>query len=242
MIDHQAFNVDPRNALVVLSGGLDSTILVHRLHLSGAQPLCVTFYYGQKHQVEVELATKTANSLGLRLLVIDLSVLSATLANVCSIIKDSQVTLPKIQDVLGLPQPSTYVPCRNLLFASIAASIAESNGIENVFLGLQSNDVLGYWDTAENFVSALNAVLILNRQHQVTIQAPFIRADKAEEILFAKQHNIPLDNTITCYAGKQPACGICPSCAERIGNFMKAGFIDPIPYATNIDWKDRPIY
>jgi 7-cyano-7-deazaguanine synthase len=148
--------------------------------------------------------------------------------------------MPTIKDVLGDPQPKTYVPFRNMILNSLAFSFAESNKASHVFTGLQVHDEYGYWDTTQKFVDTMNAVASQNRTHKVSLVAPFSHLSKYDEIMIAKELDIPVlfNYTLTCYNPneKGESCGTCPSCAERIQNFAKAGMIDPIPYAIEIPW------
>ena len=145
--------------------------------------------------------------------------------------------MPTIRDVLGDPQPVTYVPYRNMILIALGLSFAESNGCDAVFSGLQAQDQYAYWDTSNAFVTAMNGVSALNRQHTVTLEAPFAGMTKAQELYIAKDLRVPLEDTYTCYAGDaEGACGVCPSCAERIKNFMDAGIKDPVPYKIRIPW------
>ena len=117
---------------------------------------------------------------------------------------------------------------------------AEASDCSHVFTGLQVHDEYGYWDTTQKFVDSINEVAAQNRTHKVQILAPFSLLSKYEEIKIAqemkKEHLLGL--TLTCYDPDvaMRSCGKCPSCAERIANFIKAGIPDPIEYQTPIDW------
>jgi 7-cyano-7-deazaguanine synthase len=119
-------------------------------------------------------------------------------------------------------------------------SHAEVQGCNKVITGLQVHDEYGYWDTTQKFVDTMNVVASQNRQHKVTIEAPFSQMSKADEIEVAielGQFDL-LKYTLSCYNPQgMLSCGKCPSCAERIMNFMKVGRKDPIPYDIDIDWK-----
>ena len=113
---------------------------------------------------------------------VDISFLNDIIKNVCSISKDTTVELPEIEDVLGDPQSSTYVPFRNLIFSSLALSFAESNDANLIFLGIQSNDCYGYWDCTQEFTDTLNSLTKLNRKTNIQIVTPFVNFDKKDEI------------------------------------------------------------
>lgn len=224
----------------ILSGGLDSTILTYKLvgEFGTDNVYALTFNYGQRHNIELDKARLTCEKLGIPLRVIDISFLGDVVAPVCALVSDTKVDMPTIQDVLGDPQPPTYVPYRNMIMNSIGFSFAESIGAERIYSGLQVHDEYGYWDTSQNFIDRINNVSSLNRQHGITLWAPFAAMSKADEIDIGLKLGVPFEDTWTCYRGEEGngACGTCPSCSERIMNFAKAGLIDPCPYEISIDW------
>lgn len=252
----------------VLSGGLDSTILTYKLvnEFGAENVIALTYQYGQKHSIEVEKAKITCSKLKIAHMILDISFLGDIIKNVSALSNTGIVATPTIQEVLGDPQPKTYVPFRNLILTSIALSFAESNGADEVYLGLQQHDLYLYFDTSQEFVSAVNSVAILNRQHEIKIIAPFIDMSKKEEIAIGVKLNVPFEDTWTCYnpvkaidvldeknesatmgnvllvysgAGFHfKADTTCPSCAERIQNFAKAGIKDPIKYSKDINWDE----
>lgn len=230
-----------QNVVSVLSGGLDSTIMTYILveKYGKDRVFALSYNYGQKQKVELDMAAKTCAHLGIAHKILDLGILGEIVKEVSANIGGSDVAMPTIKDVLGDPQPKTYVPFRNMILNALAFSFAESNKASHVFTGLQVHDEYGYWDTSQRFVDAMNAVAYQNRTHRVKLKAPFSQLAKWEEINIAKElGNVRLDYTLTCYnpdeAGR--SCGTCPSCSERIQNFIRAGVHDPIPYSVNIDW------
>ncbi len=234
-------NLPELNKVVVnLSGGLDSTILTYVLaEQYGAENVfALSFNYGQKQNIELQKAQVTTSKLNISHKVIDISFLGDIVAPVCANILGSDIAMPDIEDVLGDPQPPTYVPYRNLILSSLAFSFAEANECEGVFTGLQSHDLYGYWDTSLEFVQRVNQVSQLNRHHKIEVYAPFVDLAKVDEINIAEKLNVPYEDSITCYEPNgDVSCGRCPSCAERIQNFMLAGVKDPAPYAIEIPWK-----
>tara|TARA_B110000285_G_scaffold75850_1_gene87338 strand:+ start:3344 stop:4045 length:702 start_codon:yes stop_codon:yes gene_type:complete len=228
--------------LVVLSGGLDSSVATMMLcdEYGSENVTAVTFDYNQKQKLEITKAATLCKELGVEHTILDLSVLGEIARPMSANISDTDVDMPNIKEVLGDPQPVTYVPFRNMILLSLALSHAEVQGCNKVYTGLQVHDEYGYWDTTQKFVDTMNIVAGQNRQHQVEILAPFSQMSKADEIEVA----IKLDkfdllrHTLTCYNPQGVlSCGKCPSCAERIMNFMKVGRKDPIPYDIDIDWK-----
>jgi 7-cyano-7-deazaguanine synthase len=229
------------NVTTVLSGGLDSTIMTYLLveKYGRSRVSALSYNYGQKQKGELDMAARTCDYLGISHKVLDLGVLGEIAKNVSANISGTNVAMPTIKDVLGDPQPKTYVPFRNMILNSLAFSFAEANKAEFVFTGLQVHDEYGYWDTTQKFVDCMNEVANQNRTWKVKLQAPFSRLSKYDEIMIAQElGNVKFDFTLTCYNpnDKDESCGKCPSCSERIANFAKAGIIDPIAYQVDIPW------
>jgi len=220
-------------AVLLLSGGMDSVTLLHyagkRLGLS----LCaLTFDYGQKHRRELQAAAWQAAAVQLPLhRVVDLSFF-ATLTSGASALTDPALTVPDLAqlDAETLTQPPTYVPNRNMILLSIAAAFAESLGVDRVLYGAQCQDDYGYWDCTRPFLDRLNAVLALNRRRAVTVQAPFIGKRKADELRLGLELGVDYAHTWTCYRGETKACGTCPACIERLRAFTELGTPDPLAY------------
>ena len=229
------------NVLAVLSGGLDSSVMTMMLvqKYGKDRVSAVSYDYGQKQRVELEKAFELCNKLGIRHKILDLSILGDIAKPMSANIGGTSVEMPDIKDVLGDPQPPTYVPFRNLIMLSLTMSVAEVARASHVFTGLQVHDEYGYWDTSQKFVDSLNAVASQNRTFKVEIVAPFSQLSKRQEIEIAEEMGKLelLKHTITCYnPDGDKSCGTCPSCAERIMNFIKAGHKDPIPYVDSFDW------
>ena len=229
-------------AVVVLSGGMDSTIAARlAVERYGAENVhALSFFYGQKQAIEIDYAANNAAALKLaKHTKVDISFLGDMVRGVSANIAGG-LAMPTIRDILGDPAPTTEVPFRNGILLMIATAYAQANGIQTVITGLQAQDQYNYFDTTPAFVSAMNNVLALNRMHDIAIRAPFISSNKAQEIkaLIELDGDAKLlDSTITCYnPDGHVSCGKCPSCAERIKNFAEAGIKDNIPYAIEIPW------
>lgn len=233
-----------KNVVAVLSGGLDSTVMTHLLveKYGASRVYALSYDYGQKQRVELGWASITCHTLGITHRILDLSILGDIVRNVSANIGGTDVAMPTIRDVLGDPQPKTYVPFRNMILNSLAFSYAESNDASHVFTGLQVHDEYGYWDTTQKFVDTMNAVADQNRTHKVRLEAPFSLLSKYHEIEIMKELGKvdALAHTLTCYNPNEEgeSCGKCPSCSERIMNFAKANVVDPIPYSINLPWAD----
>lgn len=229
-----------KNKLCILSGGLDSTILLYLLkHKYKDNVLAFSVDYKQRHSIELEMAKKTCEELSVPHMVVPLHFYGDMISKVSSLSDSKIVEMPTIEDVLGQPQPVTYVPFRNLLFTTIALSFAEATQCDSIFIGLQAHDLYSYWDTTPEFIERLNKIADLNRENRIQIYAPFVNLNKKEEIIIGKELGVNFKNTWTCYTGPDEngqACSTCPSCSERIKNFMDAGLIDPIKYKNEIPW------
>lgn len=222
------------SALVLLSGGLDSTTLLHYMKktVGYAEIDAITFYYGQKHSRELECAAWQAHAAGVRKhQQVDLSFFRELIAGV-SALTDSKVELSDLTKLLPeeLDQPPSYVPNRNMILLSLAVAYAEAKGIVDVFYGAQPHDRYGYWDCTPKFLARLNAVLSLNRRTAITLHAPFIAMRKSEELRLGLKLKVDYAHTWTCYRGQEKACGSCPSCVERLGAFRDLGIKDPLIY------------
>jgi len=225
----------------VLSGGLDSTILTYKIvkEFGAENIIALTFNYGQRHNIEIEKSKITCTKLGIHQKILDISFLGDIISGVSALSNKKEVAMPKIKDILGDPQPPTYVPYRNMILNAIAFSFAESNEADSIYTGLQNTDAYSYWDTSPMFVDTMNSVSNLNRQHQIMLIAPFANMTKKEEILIGKKIGVPFEDTWTCYSGEEGsgACATCPSCSERIMQFAKAGIKDACSYTKHIDWE-----
>jgi len=231
-----------KNVVAVLSGGLDSSVMLMLLiEKYGADKVhAVSYDYGQKQWMELKRARNLTDSLGVEHKIFELDILGKIARTMSANIQGSEVDMPKIKDVLGDPQPVTYVPFRNMIMLSLTLALAEASDASHIFTGLQVHDEYGYWDTTQRFVDSMNAVAAQNRNHKVEIVAPFSQLSKYQEIELCKEMGMVnyLESTLTCYNpdGSGKSCGVCPSCAERIANFAKAGLKDPIEYSVPIPW------
>jgi 7-cyano-7-deazaguanine synthase len=206
--------------------------LHYLVRVKKATPALMTFVYGQKHAKEVAFAQFQANLLGCsQHLVVDISFLSPLFASSALVSGDLQI--PNVADVLGDPQPPTYVPNRNMIFLALAAAYAETQGVTDIYYGAQSHDLYGYWDTTPDFLQRLNGVFSLNRKTPVQIKAPFVNYSKTDILRLGLELGVDYSRTWSCYEGQAVACGRCPTCAERLQAFANVGIPDPLPYAGN---------
>lgn len=220
--------------VVVFSGGLDSTCLLYST-LGEYDTHAITFAYGQRHKKEVDCAIDICNIIKVPHKILHLTFFSELVAGSTSL-TDSSVKLQSITEVQGEPQNNQYVPNRNMMMLSIAASYAEAIGAEVIFTGFQSTDEYAYWDTTTQFRDAFNAVLCQNRMNSIRVEAPFVDMNKSDIIRLGDRLGVPFDKTWTCYAGRDKSCGKCPTCADRLKHFISCGVRDPLEYEVDIPW------
>lgn len=216
-------------ALVVLSGGLDSTVCLGIARREfGEDPVhALTFDYGQRHRLELDRAGAVAAHYGVPQLVVRLD---------ASAWGGSALTDPAIEvptDGLGSGGiPVTYVPARNLIFLSVAVGVAEARDLDAVYLGINALDYSGYPDCRPEFVDAFRAVagLALKRGVEgrpVEIRTPLVDCAKADIVRLGRGLDAPLQLTWSCYLGGPQPCGECDACRLRARGFAAAGVPDP---------------
>jgi 7-cyano-7-deazaguanine synthase len=224
-------------SVVLLSGGLDSTVLLHYVVKSKQEDVtAVLINYNQRHNRELACASQNALNLKCNIININADFIGNITKNV-SVLTNKDKDVPHIKDVVGLAQPPTYVPMRNLMFLSIAASVAESVKANTIYYGAAEVDThSGHWDCTLEFLDYINKILNLNRENKIQVSAPFITYSKEQIINLGKSINVDFTLTHTCYNGEAIACGTCSSCSSRIQGFLSANIVDPIQYAINIPW------
>lgn len=221
-------------ALVLLSGGVDSAtclgLAADRYGKENVVPLSVS--YGQKHTREIEAAKKIADYYQVELLLLDLAVIFQY--SDCSLLERSAQEIPKeayvkqIEKSGGKPV-STYVPFRNGLFLSSAASIALSKGCGIIYYGAHSDDAAGnaYPDCSSAFNEAMNQAIYIGSGKQLQLEAPFVSWTKAEVVKKGLELKVPYELTWSCYEGGDRPCGKCGTCIDRAAAFEKNGITDP---------------
>ncbi|MGQ0521130.1 MAG: 7-cyano-7-deazaguanine synthase QueC [Actinomycetota bacterium] len=214
--------------LVVLSGGLDSTVCMAIAgEEAGRPPLAVTFDYGQRHRTELERAAAVAAHYGAEHLVvtIDMGRWGG------SALTDPAIDVPAPGDPVQAV-PATYVPARNLVFLSLAAGIAEVRDCDAVFIGVNALDYSGYPDCRPEFVASFRttAALALKRGVEgrpVDVRAPLIAATKTDIVRRGLELGAPLHLTWSCYRAGPAPCRACDACELRARGFAGAGVADP---------------
>lgn len=201
-------------ALVVFSGGQDSTTCLFWAKKHFKKVYALTFIYGQKHSNEVELARELARRHEVEIEVMDMSFIGRLGRNSLT---DTSMTMDKEQPEGGVP--NTFVPGRNMFFLSIAAVYAREHGISHIITGVSQTDFSGYPDCRDSFIKSLNVTLNLAMDDQFVLHTPLMWLDKAQTWEMADRlgvMDIIRNETLTCYNGvKGDGCGECPSCRLR---------------------------
>lgn len=201
-----------KRVILLLSGGIDSTTLLAKLSSENYEVIAVSFHYGQKHGIELNYAKRNAEKYGVKYH--QIIELDKILFNSSALVNQEIDITTYENDELPEGQVNAYVPFRNLLFISTALSLAESMKIDEVFLAFNSDDNANFWDCRNDFVEKINAIATSNTSIQ--IKTPFINLSKTEIVKLARQLNVDLNNTITCYQPIEATeCGICLSCVTK---------------------------
>lgn len=222
-------------ALVLFSGGVDSTTaLALAIEKYGNDNvIALSISYGQKHNKEIEAANKIATYYQVEHLYLDLAKIFQY--SNCSLLEHSNDEIPhesyveQLSKTNGIPV-STYVPFRNGLFLSSAASIALSKECTVIYYGAHSDDAAGnaYPDCSDVFNNAMNQAIYEGSGHQLKIHAPFVKMSKADIIKIGLALNVPYELTWSCYEGDNTPCKKCGTCIDRQNAFMKNGVKDPL--------------
>jgi len=226
-----------RKCVIPVSGGIDSTVILHWVASEGIEVHAVSYNYGQRHfDKEMECAVVNCENMAKTHKVLNLDFFK-DIVNTSSLI-NKDIDVAKTKDVLGDPQTVNYVPNRNMMMLSICTAYAESIGASQVYHGAALVDSqAGYWDGSGEFLHAINKVNELNRRDRVEILAPLITKSKKDIIELGVTHGVDFSSTWTCYEGRNKACGLCPACSSRIKGFIDAGVRDPLQYEIDIPWE-----
>ena len=223
-------------AIVLLSGGLDSTTTLAMAKKEGFEVYALSFDYGQRHRVELQRAREIAKNFAVadhQIMTIDLRQFGG------SALTDSiEVPTHRDEKEMNSEIPVTYVPARNTIFLSFCLAYAEVKSANDIFLGVNAVDYSGYPDCRPEFIAAFETLANLatkagvEGKEKLKIHTPLIKLTKAEIILKGIELGVDYSLTHSCYApdSKGIACGICDSCQLRLKGFQEAGFEDPIGY------------
>lgn len=224
-------------AVVLFSGGLDSTTcLALAIEKYGADNVtALSMYYGQKHEKEIECAKKIVEYYGVKHIQFDLSDIFET--SDCTLLKKNETEIPEesyaeqLKKTNGAPV-STYVPFRNGLFLSVAASVAVAQGAEEILYGAHADDAAGnaYPDCSVEFNGYMAKAIYTGTGDAVSVVAPFVAKTKADVVAEGLRLNVPYELTWSCYEGGDKPCGKCGTCIDRKEAFEKNGVKDPLEY------------
>lgn len=222
-------------AVVLASGGLDSTVTAAVARRDGYSLHLLTVAYRQRHVIEVERSRQVATALGARrhlVIDVDLGAIGGS-----ALTGDMSVPKQRTESERKREVPVTYVPGRNLIFLSLAAAQAEVLGASTIYFGANIIDYSGYPDCRPEFIKAVEATLRVGTKAgmqglSIEIRTPLLRMTKAEIIRLGLTLNVPFHLTHSCYDPRGTiACGECDSCLIRKQGFAEAGVVDPIQYA-----------
>ena len=223
-------------AVILLSGGLDSSTVLYQAKADGCECYAISFDYQQRHRRELESAAKIAKSAGViehQVVRFDLSLWGG------SALTDNKIDLPGDRSLKEMSQniPVTYVPARNTIFLSFALAYAEAREADRVYIGVNALDYSGYPDCRSDYIEAMQEVFRLGTKRgregeAIAIVAPLIELKKTAIVELGNRLGVKWEDTWSCYAGGEKACGTCDSCQLRLAAFSELGLTDPLPYVT----------
>jgi 7-cyano-7-deazaguanine synthase len=224
----------PKPAICLLSGGLDSSTCLAIARREGFACYCLSFDYGQRHQIEMEAACKVAKQLGAqehRIVRFDLRGFGGS-----ALTSDIAVPKDRAESQMSVGIPVTYVPARNTIFLSFALAYAEVTSAADIFIGVNAIDYSGYPDCRPEFIAAFENMANLATQAgvegktKIRIHTPLIHMSKADIVRQAIALGVDLSLTHSCYdpSPEGRACGHCDSCLLRLKGFQEAGVLDPL--------------
>jgi 7-cyano-7-deazaguanine synthase len=218
-------------AVILLSGGLDSSTVLYLAKSEGYSCYALSFDYQQRHQRELEAARTIATSVGVaahQVVNFDLTLWGG------SALTDDRVDLPQHRDLAAMSAsiPVTYVPARNTIFLSFALAYAEAISASRVYIGVNALDYSGYPDCRPDYMDAMRSVFRLGTKQgregdPIEIITPLIDLKKTEIIQLGDRLGVPWAQTWSCYSGERVPCGTCDSCRLRLAAFEELGRVDP---------------
>jgi 7-cyano-7-deazaguanine synthase len=220
-------------AVILLSGGLDSSTVLYQALEDGCEVYALSFDYQQRHQRELHSAAAIAQKTGVKHQVISFNLRQWG----GSALTDDGIDLPQDRSLEMMSQniPVTYVPARNTIFLSFALAYAETIAAEKVYIGVNALDYSGYPDCRPDYIQAMQEVFRLGTKQgrvgqAIEIVSPLINLKKTEIIQLGNKLGVPWELTWSCYAGAEVACGVCDSCRLRITAFEELKLVDPVVY------------
>ena len=232
MLNKKVLRRSKGQAIVLLSGGLDSATTLYLAKKQNFKCLCLIFDYHQRHRREIESAKHIAQSADCKAQIIKIS-----LPWRGSALLDKKINIPVVTRAPGHQGtsviPLTYVPARNIIFLSFALSCAEAVAAEAIFIGAHSQDYSGYPDCRPEFYRAFDRIIATGtkagiQKKNIEIKTPLIHKTKAEIIRLGARLGVPFEFTWSCYQGGRQPCQECDSCYFRAKGFKEAGIKDPL--------------
>ncbi len=228
-----------KKLVLSISGGMDSVVLLHMAVDRGYRDInLITFNYGQRHIREIDCIQDQIDAVKVKVpnLCIDHYVADVGFIKYLaptSSLTNTDIDNPDVSKMAGDAQPVSYVPFRNQLFNTIGCAYAEAKGADTVWYGAAEVDSLaGYWDGSNEFVDAMNALVALNRENRITIEAPLLTMSKEAIVEEGVRLGVDFSKTWTCYSNRKDglADATTPSSSMRVKGFVDAGYQDPIQY------------
>ncbi|NIM03246.1 7-cyano-7-deazaguanine synthase QueC [bacterium] len=226
-----------KKAVVLLSGGLDSSICLYKAIEDGYVPYALCFDYGQRHVKEVECSRRIAEKAGaiFKKIKIDLRQIGGS-----ALTDDIEVPMGRKMEEIARDIPPTYVPARNTIFLSVALSFAEVVDAETIYMGANMIDNPGYPDTTAIYIKAYQELINVAikktiKGGKIEIKTPLIRMTKKEIVEEAVRLKVPLELTWSCYLGEEEPCGQCDACRLRAKGFQEAGLTDSLCHKSGSD-------
>ena len=216
-----------KRAVVILSGGLDSTTLLYGVKLNGFKTHAISFNYGQKHKKELEMAKMTCDKLKIDHIIVPIPAINI-LAPSALTRKDMEIPEGHYQDE---NMKQTIVPNRNMVMIALGTAYAIKCKARYLYYGVHAGDHEIYPDCRAPFYSAMKDAVMRCDFHEVLLFAPYIHYDKNDIVGIGKGLGVDYSLTWTCYKGEELACGKCGSCVERLEAFKANNITDPIHYA-----------
>ncbi len=219
-------------AVVLLSGGLDSTTTLAQAIADGNEVTALSFRYGQRHSRELVSAAEVSKFYGIKHVIVDMD-----LSMFRSALTREEIDVPENRDEsqMGSDIPVTYVPARNIIMMSVAAGLCESVDADRIYIGANVVDYSGYPDCRPEFFEAFEKMINVGTKagvegHPIKIETPILHCSKADIVRLGKKLGAPLHLTWSCYEGGEKACGKCDSCQLRLKGCEEAGYKDEIEY------------
>jgi len=218
-----------KKAVCIISGGMDSALSAKIAQEEGYEIIALHFNYGQRTEAkELTCFREVAQDVeASEVYEVDLPFFEQIGA---SALTDKRIEVPTGGIEEGVPV--TYVPFRNGIFLSIAASVAEKHGAEALFIGVVEEDSSGYPDCRESYIEQMQKAINIGTKDEthLTIKMPLVAMNKSEIVQKSLEMEVPLASTWSCYKSEKKACGVCDSCRLRLRGFERAGVKDPIEY------------